>query len=450
MVKIRDGVAMNVNSGLSGIAAALRRIFDDRDGAVAIFFAASVMMLLGMAAIAVDLGFLYSLRGKLQNTADAAVLAAVGDLPDEDAARATAVDLATKNMPAAGHGTVLANADVVAGNWDADTRTFTPAGSPINAVRAVTRRSQANGNAAGLFFARVLGFDQVDMQATAIASSEAGDSCIVALDPSVDDALRIAGTASVTMGCAARVNSTSSRALRTNGGGCITASEIYVAGDTIGTCIDPTAETGMEPMDDPLATLTPPDDYEDDGCTFTALVEVTTDTTLDPGAYCGGIHIYGSANVTFNPGNYVVDGSGLEIDGSGAVTGDEVMFYIEPTAVIPFHHHQGPGKTVHFAGSANITLSAPDSGAYKDVLIYQDPATPSDRDLVFNGGADLELNGVLYAPNNLVRFAGNGDPGGATSIVARMVYITGNANFGSNPETALFGPGGANGISLVQ
>ncbi len=84
------------------------------------------------------------------------------------------------------------------------------------------------------------------------------------------------------------------------------------------------------------------------------------------------------------------------------------------------------------------------------MLIYQDPATPSDRDLVFNGGADLDLNAGLYAPNNLVRFAGNGDPGGATSIVARMVYITGNANFGANPETALFGPGGANGSSLVQ
>jgi len=399
----------------------------------------------------VDLGFLYSLRGKLHKTAAAAVLAAVGDFPDEDAARGTAVDLATKNMPAAGHGTVLANADVVVGDWDAGTRAFTPAGSPMNSVRVVTRRFQANGNAAGLFFARVLGFDQVDMQATAIASSQGGgDSCIIALDPSANDALRIAGTASVTMSCAARVNSPDNRAARTNGGGCITASEIYVAGDTIGTCIDPTAETGMKTMDDPLEYLTPPDDYEDDGCTFPALVEVTTDTTLDPGVYCGGIHIYGSANVTFNPGNYVVDGGGLEIYGSGAVAGDEVTFYIEPAAVIPFHHHQGPGKTVHFAGSANITLSAPDSGAYKDGPIYRDPATPSDRDLVFNGGADMEFNGVLYFPNNLVRFAGNGGPGGATSIVARTVYFTGNANFGSNPATKLFGPGGANGISLVQ
>jgi hypothetical protein len=127
------------------------------------------------------------------------------------------------------------------------------------------------------------------------------------------------------------------------------------------------------------------------------------------------------------------------------------MFYIEPTAVIPFHHHQGPGKTVHFAGSANITLSAPDSGDYKDVLIYQDHATPSDRELVFNGGADMGLTGVLYAPNNPIKFAGNGDPGGAMSIIARMVEFTGNANLGSNSDTITFGPDGiAGGISLVQ
>ncbi len=62
----------------------------------------------------------------------------------------------------------------------------------------------------------------------------------------------------------------------------------------------------------------------------------------------------------------------------------------------------------------------------------------------------LLLNGVLYFPNNHVQFAGNGDPGGATSIVARTVYFTGNANLGSNPSTKTFGPGGGSGISLVQ
>ena len=429
-----------------GLVFGARRFLRDQGGSVITMFAVFLMVGAGFAAIVIDGGFLYSLKNKLQTTADAAVLVAVSELPDTDAARTAAIVMAGKNMPTGQHGAVLANADVVTGNWDSGTRTFTPAGDPINAVRVVTRRSQANGNAAGLFFASVLGFNQVDVETTAIASSQSGDACIVALDPSVDDALRIAGTASVTMDCGARVNSTSNRAIRTNGGGCITATEIYAVGGSQGNCIDPPVEP-MTPMADPLAYLNPP---IIGACDYPALVEVTTDTTLDPGVYCGGIHIYGSANVEFEPGTYIVDGRGLEIDGSGIVEGSGVTFYIAPTAGIPFHHHQGPGKTVHFAGSAIITLSAPDSGAYKDVLIYQDPATPNDLGLVFNGGADMELNGVLYAPNNPLRFAGNGDPGGATSIVARTVYITGNANFGSNPETKTFGPGGASGISLVQ
>ncbi len=69
---------------------------------------------------------------------------------------------------------------------------------------------------------------------------------------------------------------------------------------------------------------------------------------------------------------------------------------------------------------------------------------------MFNGDASLELNGVLYFPNNHVRFAGNGDPGGAASIVARTVTFTGDANLGSNPLTKTFGAGGASRISLVQ
>jgi Flp pilus assembly protein TadG len=431
-----------------------RRFLRDQRGSAITMFAVFLMAGVGFAAVAIDGGHLYSLKNKLQTTADAAVLVAVSELPDTDAARTAAIVMAGKNMATGEHGAVLANADVVTGNWDSSTRTFTPAGDPVNAVRVVTRRSQANGNAAGLFFARILGFNQVDVETTAIASSQSGgDACVIALDPSADDALRIAGTASVTLGCGARVNSTSATALRVNGSGCLTASSIAVAGNyQASSCpFDPVPDTGMTPMADPLAYLNPPTDYADDGCDYTALVEVTTDTILSPGVYCGGIYIYGSGNVEFEPGTYTIDGRGLEISGSGLVEGNGVTFYIAPTVTgIASHHHWAPDKAVHFAGSANIQLSAPTSGDYKDVLIWQDVAVSSDLDLVFNGGADMALDGVLYAPNNLIRFAGNSDPGGATSIVAGRVYFTGNANMGSNPETALFGPGGAGGISLVQ
>ena len=146
---------------------------------------------------------------------------------------------------------------------------------------------------------------------------------------------------------------------------------IGVAGNYEGSgcAFDPVPDSGRAPMADPLAYMTPPTGFEDDGCTFTTLVEVTTDTTLSPGVYCGGIYIYGSANVEFEPGTYIVDGRGLEISGSGLVEGNGVTFYIPPTVVgISSHHHWAPTMSVHFAGSANISLSC---------LLY---TSPSPRD----------------------------------------------------------------------
>ncbi len=142
----------------------------DQRGSVFAIMGVSIVMAAGIAALTIDMGYLYVLKGRLQATADFATMAAVVQLPDENAARTTALEYAAKNMPASEHGGVLANADVVAGNWDAGTRTFTPGDTPVNAVRVVTRRAQANGNAAGLFFASVLGFQQVDIETAAIAA----------------------------------------------------------------------------------------------------------------------------------------------------------------------------------------------------------------------------------------------------------------------------------------
>ncbi len=102
------------------------------------------------------------------------------------------------------------------------------------------------------------------------------------------------------------------------------------------------------------------------------------------------------------------------------------------------------------AGTSNVTLSAPTSGAYKDVLIVLDENLPTDFEAKYLGGAQMELNGIIYAPSIGVKFAGNSDGGGSTSIIARTEEFTGTTYLGQNPATATFGPGGANGIALVQ
>jgi Flp pilus assembly protein TadG len=72
----------------------------DDSGAVAVIVALWIVMLLGIGALAVDVGFYLVQRGKAQTAADAAALAAASYLPeDEPRARSAATDFATRNLP---------------------------------------------------------------------------------------------------------------------------------------------------------------------------------------------------------------------------------------------------------------------------------------------------------------------------------------------------------------
>jgi len=78
---------------------------------------------------------------------------------------------------------------------------------------------------------------------------------------------------------------------------------------------------------DPLGAITAPT-YS--GCDHTnySWSNLTPAQTINPGVYCGGINI-GSGTVTFNPGNYFLNGGGLKLQGgsNATVTGNGVFFY---------------------------------------------------------------------------------------------------------------------------
>lgn len=172
---------MNRNSG--------KGLLRDRRGAVGAWVAVMLVMLLGVAALTLDMGFLWVLRDRLQSTADASALAGASQLtetPDPALVKAEAVAYAQKNMSTGAHGTVLADADVVLGHWEGATRTFTtnatgtaaPAGETTNAVQVTTRRAEANGNPASLFLASVLGIQTANVVTKAIAEWYGEDNCL--------------------------------------------------------------------------------------------------------------------------------------------------------------------------------------------------------------------------------------------------------------------------------
>lgn len=84
-------------------------------GMVAVFVALCLVLLLGIAALAIDIGFFYKRRADAQRAADAAALAGALRLPDQTAALTAARNYATLNGYTNGTGGVR-----VAGKWNPD------------------------------------------------------------------------------------------------------------------------------------------------------------------------------------------------------------------------------------------------------------------------------------------------------------------------------------------
>ena len=98
--------------------------------------AASIVVLLGMGALAVDVGMLYTVRTKLQATADASALTAAQELPDAADVTSMAIQYATANYD---EGAVVTADEVVLERWDEVAGSFTPGANPPNAVKRGTR-----------------------------------------------------------------------------------------------------------------------------------------------------------------------------------------------------------------------------------------------------------------------------------------------------------------------
>ena len=438
----------------------------DRRGVVGAWVALMLVMLLGVAALAVDMGFLWVVRNRLQSTADASALAGASQLGvDEATVKAETVTYAQKNLPPGSHGTALADADVVLGHWDADTRTFilkgTTAGPgqacsnpvpqetdpnclPLDAVKVTTRRAQANGNPVQLYFARVLGIETADVVTEATAWSPSGGSdvaCVIALNPS-GTSISISGSANLNFLCGMAANSTSSQSLSVTGESSVVVSDITLVGDYYkqpDSVLEPLPVTDAPETPDPLDHLVVPS-YSD--CDYN-LTRVSANATLSPGVYCGGLETKDGANVTLSPGVYILDGGepGLLFAGGSTVEGDGVTLILTNNA------------KADISGLSTVTLSAPTSGTYAGVLIFQDPNAPTGGDPNMINGDSLDtFTGALYFPNQFLQFQGSANlSSSCMQIIARDLEFSGDVTVGNECESMGYaGLGGGYTLMLVD
>ncbi|HUT11361.1 MAG TPA: pilus assembly protein TadG-related protein [Thermoguttaceae bacterium] len=153
-----------------------------RTGSVLVLTAVMMMVMFGILALAVDLGYIHVVRSEMQTAADATALAAAWELIDEDCltgegdppytiayCREVASQFASLN-PVAGSPPQLGEDDVTIGYLsDANGPMCFDDPSRFNAVQISVRRDGSQNGPVSLFFARVLGINTFTGQAQATA-----------------------------------------------------------------------------------------------------------------------------------------------------------------------------------------------------------------------------------------------------------------------------------------
>jgi len=160
-------------------AARHRTQSEARSGQVLVVGAFAILVVGIVAALAVDVGYIYCTRARLQNAADAAALAAAQQLAEE---RNAGSGEATARSAAATEAAALVGANWEAAGWHVAFGAFEEgtfieqsAETPATAVKVVAGRDEeAPGGALALFFAPLAGVNSVNVSAAGLCSLSAG------------------------------------------------------------------------------------------------------------------------------------------------------------------------------------------------------------------------------------------------------------------------------------
>jgi Flp pilus assembly protein TadG len=383
------------------------KILHDESGQTLIFVALSMTFLLGVVGMATDVGTLLHDRRNLQIAADSAAIA--GAVEEN-------INPAAANVQAAGQRAATQNGITNGSNGAVVTINTPPASGPhagaAGYVEAIVTQTEP------VFFMKLFSFTSMNVGARAVAFNGAkNQGCMLALNPTASDTIHLQGSFDVSApGCAVIDDSNASDALVfTGGGGTLTAGSVGVVGGATGATGDstPAPVTGIAPESDPLANLPAPT-YNAASCTAPP-----TGTTWGPATAGGTVCYSGDISVknavTMSAGTYVFPGT-LDFSGNGSLTGTGVTLYFP-----------GPNGTLGGPGNGNTTLNltAPTSGTYNGILIYQDPSDTNTGE--FNGTPITNLTGIIYMPNAELEISGNTTVNLDTDLIIGSLYDKGNA-----------------------
>src|SRR6185437_13604240 len=132
---------------------------------------------------------------------------------------------------------------------------------------------------------------------------------------------------------------------------------------------------------------------------------------------CGDMSFKSNSATTLPAALYYMEGTSNLSWQNGSVTGTGVTIAMN-------------GGSITINGNMGVTLTAPTTGTYRGIVIYQKRGLASPPNQKLNGGSTQDFMGSLYLPGSQVTYTG----GSATSITALIgdtIVFSGNSIFGT-------------------
>jgi len=422
--------------------------------------ALSITAVMGILGLVVDVGWAYWRKVACKTAAQAAAMAAVKAASNPYSAQASIACASLTTGPLY-KGCLYATANGVTDGGNGNKQSVKMAAGttsvPIPGVTNVSYwvTATATEQVPRWFTAVLGGAMTVAARSTAVvlAASPGSGGCVYALATS-GTAIYESGGGKLSSGCGVYVNSNADTvttpAINLQPSSSITASggsKIYIAtggGYVCGANLNSTCVDGssMSPMPTSAAAVTDPvgpnlPTAPTAGSCASFSIPTYGTYVLPSGTYCSQVTAGGSVTLQLSGGLYYLE-NGISI-GAGATmtsTGGSTLYVA--------------GGAFAASGSSPVTLTAPTSGTYNGLAVWQPSSNTTASSLA--GSASLTVNGLVYMPKAQFNYSGTGSIAGANlTVVANSLNLTGSATI-SNPASSPYMSGGgpAPGAYLIE
>ena len=388
-----------------------KRLWNDRRGNALLLAGAAMPLIIGSAGIATDTIQWVTTKRLLQRTADSAAIAGVyAKMQSQTVGSAVATDITTNNQTK-----LSLNTGYPVISYPADTSNYTNA---VDVTVAVQKKL-----AMSYFFTGTTPVITANARAGIV---QTGDYCVVSLEPSSATGIDATGNTSLNLGCGMITNSTSLSAAVATGSSSVTASPIAAVGG-IQSSNNWAAGTQFLPF-----TVAQPDPFALVNATLSSCVpggqlKVLPGNSLDlsgaASACYSSADIKGTLTLPTSTPLYI-NGGDMSVNAGAVITGTSSTIVFTNTSLSP----TATIGSLSMNGNATVNLTAPTSGTFKGIAMYQDRRASSLNQSTFNGDGSTFLQGALYFPNQQLNFLGNaGASTNCVQMVARRVYFSGSS-----------------------